>query len=285
MAEKSYNIVKFKDLNLTNRFLFDSVMEDMDTQQEVLSIILGREISLLTHNETEKEFRVSPSIRSIRMDVFSMDQDHFVYDTEMQGNRKTDLEKRSRYYQSLLDTSLLEPGIPDYNLLNDSCLILITPFDLFGLKKYRYTFKARCEEAPDCVLKDGATRIFLNTRGENAGEIPEELVKFLYYLEHTIDAEAESAGSERIARIHRRVCKVKANEEIGMKYMQDWEEKYYERQEALEEGRAEGEHNKLKKLVAKKMQKGKSAEEIAGDLEESPETIRHVIAEIESSSE
>lgn len=272
------NIVKFKDLNLTNRFLFDSVMEDTETQQDVLSIILGREISLLTHNETEKEFRVSPSIRSIRMDVFSMDQDRLVYDTEMQGTRKTDLEKRSRYYQSLLDTSLLEPGIPDYNLLNDSYLILITTFDLFGLKKYRYTFKARCEEAPACVLKDGATRIFLNTRGENTDEVSEELVKFLHYLEHTTDAEAESTGNGRIARIHQRVCKVKASEEIGMRYMQDYEDRYYERQEALEEG----EHNKLKKMIAKKIQKGKSAEEIADELEEELETIQEMITELRS---
>lgn len=143
------NIIPLKDLNLTDRFLFDEVMEDPHTQQDVLSIILGREISLLSRAETEKEFRLSPSIRSIRMDVFSMDQEFTVYDTEMQHTRKMDLEKRSRYYQALLDTSLLEPGIPNYNLLNDSYLILITTFDLFGLKKYRYTFRPRCEESPD----------------------------------------------------------------------------------------------------------------------------------------
>ena len=33
-----------KDLNLTDRFLFDMVMEDLQTQQDVLSIIFGRDI-------------------------------------------------------------------------------------------------------------------------------------------------------------------------------------------------------------------------------------------------
>jgi len=41
-------------------------------------------------------------------------------------------------------------------------------------------------------------------------------------------------------RIHERVRKVKASEEVGVKYMQAWEEKYYEKEEAREEGRREG---------------------------------------------
>lgn len=46
MAKK--NIVPLKELNLTDRFLFDEVMEDPTIHQEVLSLILGREISPLT---------------------------------------------------------------------------------------------------------------------------------------------------------------------------------------------------------------------------------------------
>ena len=135
--QKQNLLIPLKDLNLSSRFLFDEVMEDPGTQQEVLSIIFGREIPLLGRNETEKEFRVSPLARSIRMDVFSTDENQTVYGTEMQGVRKTDLAKRSRYYQALMDTSLLTPGIPDYNRLNDSFLILIMTFDLFGYGKYQ----------------------------------------------------------------------------------------------------------------------------------------------------
>lgn len=99
------------------------------------------------------------------MDVISMDEEKTVYNSEMQPARKSDLAKRSRYYQSLLDANLLEPGIPNYNLLNQSYIILITPFDLFGYGKFRYTFEAKCKEVPELKLEDGATRIFLNTRG------------------------------------------------------------------------------------------------------------------------
>lgn len=136
---KKQNMIPLKDLNLANRFLFDEVMEDPETHRDVLSIILGKEISILKVNQTEKEGRLSPTIRSIRMDVFSMDEEETIYNTEMQEKRKMDLANRSRYYQSLTDTGLLEPGIPNYNLLNDSFIIMIMPFDLFGYRKYVYT--------------------------------------------------------------------------------------------------------------------------------------------------
>ena len=129
------NMVPLKELNLTNRFLFDEVMEDAQTQQEVLNIIFGKEIPLLNYNESEKEIRLSPLIRSIRMDIFSMDEEDTVYATEMQDSRKKDIPKRSRYYQSLMDTSLLVPGVPNYNLLNNTYLIMFMTFDLFGYKK------------------------------------------------------------------------------------------------------------------------------------------------------
>ena len=266
-----------KELNLTDRFLFDEVIEDPQTHQDILSIIFGREIPLLTKNETEKEMRVSPQIRSVRMDVFSMDEERTVYNTEMQDKRKSDLAKRSRYYQAVLDTNLLEPGIPNYNLLNTTYIILITTFDLFGYGKYQYTFEARCREEPGCVLEDQAVRIFLNTRGKNDSEVSEELVSFLHYIENTTDAVAENSGSERIKRIHNRVRKVKVSEEVGVKYMQAWEEKYYER----EEGREEGAKAKLQEQIRKKLEKGKSVEKIADELEESIETIEKIIEEME----
>ena len=266
------NLIPLSDLNLTDRFLFDEVMEDPQAHQDALSIIFGHTVPLLTQNETEKELRVSPAIRSIRMDVCSMDEDKSIYNTEMQKKRQTDLAKRSRYYQAMIDTSLLEPGIPNYNILNRSFIIIITPFDPFGLGLYRYTFNYKCEERPECGLNDDATKIFLNTRGTNPEEVSPELVEFLHYLENTTNQVAEHSTSDRIKRIHQRVQKVKSNEEIGVKYMQAWEEKYYER----EEGREEGSKFKLLEQITKKLRKDKTPETIADELEEDLDTIRHL---------
>ena len=87
--------------------------------------------------------------------------------------------------------------------------------------------------------------------------------------------EAASTDSQRIKRIHRRVRKVRLSEEVGVKYMQAWEERYYEREEWKEEGA----HNKLRELAIKKYHKGMSVEEIADWTEESPELIRQLLEE------
>lgn len=66
--DKNKKIIPLKDLNLTDRFLFDEVLEDPRIHQEVLSIIFGKEVPLIDTNETEKELRVSPLLRTIRME-------------------------------------------------------------------------------------------------------------------------------------------------------------------------------------------------------------------------
>ncbi len=282
--KKKQNIVPLKDLNLTDRFLFDEVLEDRGTYQDVLSIIFGREIPLLDQPQTEKELRVSPLIRSVRMDVFAMSEEQSIYNTEMQNTRKTDLAKRSRYYQSLIDTSLLEPGIPNYNILNQSYVIMIMTFDLFGYGKYVYTFENKCKEVPECSLGDGTAKIFLNTKGENAEEVPDELIEFLDYVEHSTAETAGKVKSERVRRVHDRVCRVKLSEEVGVKYMQAWEEKYYEREEGRIEGRKEGriegrEEGRIKILVTqvcKKLAKGMEAPDIADMLEEEESVIQNI---------
>ncbi|MCI8581068.1 MAG: Rpn family recombination-promoting nuclease/putative transposase [Dorea sp.] len=282
--KKKQNIVPLKDLNLTDRFLFDEVLEDRGTYQDVLSIIFGREIPLLDQPQTEKELRVSPLIRSVRMDVFAMSEEQSIYNTEMQNTRKTDLAKRSRYYQSLIDTSLLEPGIPNYNILNQSYVIMIMTFDLFGYGKYVYTFENKCKEVPECSLGDGTAKIFLNTKGKNADEVPDELIEFLDYVEHSTAETAGKVKSERVRRVHDRVCRVKLSEEVGVKYMQAWEEKYYEREEGRIEGRKEGriegrEEGRIKILVTqvcKKLAKGMEAPDIADMLEEEESVIQNI---------
>ncbi|MCC8138991.1 MAG: Rpn family recombination-promoting nuclease/putative transposase [Lachnospiraceae bacterium] len=217
MEKSKKNTPSLQELNLVDRFLFDEVMEDSSTHRDVLSIILGRDISLLNESETEKEVRISSLARSIRLDVFAIDENQDVYDTEMQKVRKPDLAKRSRYYQGIIDTGILSPGVLDYNLLNNTYIILIMTFDLFGYGKYCYTFKPVCQEVPECILKDGATRLFLNTRVKNEAEGSAELVEFLHYVENTTDQAAQHSNSERIHRIHKRVKEVRQNEPANKK--------------------------------------------------------------------
>lgn len=62
----------------------------------------------------------------------------------------------------------------------------------------------------------------------------------MHYIKNSTDEVAEKSHSVRIHRLHQRVCKVKASEKVGVRYMQAWEERYYDREEGRIEGRIEG---------------------------------------------
>ena len=273
-----------KDLNLLDRFLFSQAADDPDTMRDMLEIILGREVVLKLLPQTEKEQRTHPLNRYVRLDVWAMDEEERIYNTEVQREDTGNLPKRSRFYQALIDSNLLKPGEVGFQRLNPVYIILICPFDLFGYGLYRYTFQMQCKEVPGLSLQDGAVRIFLNTRGQHAEGVPQELIELLRYMEHTTEEVSASCTSERIHNIQKRIHAIKSSEKIGVKYMQAWEEKILEQEKAREEGHAsglrEGLIQKLKEQVEKKVQKGYSAEEIAEMLEEDIETIQKLIEEI-----
>ena len=227
---------KLEELTLLDKFLFDEAMEDRETYQMVVSILLENEVELLEKTETEKEYRVSPQLREVRLDVVGMDREGTIYYTEMQQRNTGNLIKRSRYYQAQLDVSLLEPGNKDFNLLNGSCFILIAPFDIFGRGLYRYTFEGVCRECPDLKLEDGALKVFINTKGKNPSDFSREFLDFMEYIGSTTDEMAESSDSGRIKRIHKRVRQIRRSEKAGVRLMQKWEELAYEREEGLAEG-------------------------------------------------
>ena len=104
-------------LNLVDRFLFDEAMENQEVYSATVSILLEQEIELLDDVETEKELRISPQLRAIRLDVVGMDVTRKIFYTEMQQYDTKNLQKRSRYYQAQVDVSLLAPGCKDFNKL------------------------------------------------------------------------------------------------------------------------------------------------------------------------
>ena len=151
-------------------------------------------------------------------------------------------------------------------MLNEVLVVMITPFDLFGYGLYRYTFQMKCEEIPELKLDDGATRIFLNTRGKHPELVSPELIELLKYMEHSTDEVSEQCKSERIQKMHRRVCRIKASEKTEVKYMQAWEEKLLERQ-------------KEKRELLRRMNHKMSIEEIADVLDMDVSEVKHIIEE------
>ena len=281
------NKKSLQDLTLLDRFLFAEVMEDSKTFENILSIILGEDISIQGRPQSEHESRTSPLKRQVRLDVWAEDEADAVYNVEAQKENTKNLPHRSRFYQALIDSKLLDPGEVDFSNMKDCYSIIIAPFDLFGKELYQYTFQMTCNETGQ-TLGDGAIRIFLNTHGKNPKDISPELKELLYYMEHT--TEDVTCSTSRLQEIKDHVNVVKSSEEIGVKYMQEWEEKILEkrkaRAEGLAEGRAEGhaegraegrtegETFRFIQLIKKKIQKSKSLIQIADELEEEPDNIQ-----------
>ena len=182
------------------------------------------------------------------------------------------LQKLTLFDRFLFNETMEIPGMRSFNLLNDTCIIMITPFDLFGKGKYCYTFHPYCEEEPDLRLEDGAVRIFLNSHGTNRDEVSEELVALLEYME-TMDADKIGDDSENLKKLHEYVEQIKASEEIGVKYMQKWEELEYEREEGRIVGRKVEEISILRRLLKKK---NRDEETVADDLDLSLEYVHRI---------
>jgi len=144
---------------------------------------------------------------------------------------------------------------------------MIIPFDLFGLGKYVYTFEEVCREYPELSLNDGAKRIFINTHGKNTEDVSPEFVALMKFIEYN-KSEDKINSSPNLDMIMNRVSQVKANEEVGVKYMQRWEEeaiiRHEEREAGREEGRGEGTILNIKNLMKNMKLTAKQAMEALG---------------------
>ncbi len=121
-------------------------------------------------------------IKSIRLDVYVNDENGTVFNIEMQTTRDMyELAKRTRYYQALIDIDLLEKG-QKYRELNDTYIIFICSFPVFDGQRHKYTFRNLCMEEHGIELKDGATKLFLSTKGD-LDDISRPLKNFLDYVD------------------------------------------------------------------------------------------------------
>ena len=101
------------------------------------------------------------------------------------------------------------------------------------------------------------------------------MIELLKYMEHSTDEVLEVCKSERIQKMHRRICQIKASEKTEVKYMQSWEEKILIKQEGIAEGRLEEKQEFMKKLSNKF-----SIEQIAEMLEIDISEVENIIKEL-----
>ena len=230
-------IKKFQELDLSNSYLFAVALENPETCQLVLEIILGSKLpNVRVH--AEHSMLVSSDFRSVRLDIYASDEMQVHYNVEAQNQNQHNLSKRSRYHQAEMDVSSLKPG-EDFENLRPGYVIFICAFDPFGLGLYRYTFEERCLER-DIALGDETKKIFLNTKGKNDSEVPQELIHFLGYMENSTDAYVKHVTDESISQLHKKVKALKKERALEARYMTFEELLNQREQTGKAEGRAKG---------------------------------------------
>ena len=284
---KSSERKSLQELTIKDNFMFGAVMLNPEICRETLERILGIEIARVEVSK-EKSIVYNPEYKGVRLDIYAKDENNTHYDVEMQALRHSAIEKRARYYHGQIDMEVLLSGV-SYPNLPDTYVIFICDFDPLGRKKYRYTQKKICREDPQLSMDDGAHTIFLSTVGTNEDEVSPDLVRFLKYVGTPLSDSEKDFDDAFIQRIQSAVKEVKASREMGARYMTFQELLNDEREAGRKEGHAaglkEGRIENLKNQVKKKLEKGKSVEAIAEDLEEDIPVIRELMEQLRQKME
>lgn len=224
-------MIVFKDLSeltIMDDYMFGAVMSDEANIRPLIEYVLNIRIRSLRFIEPQRTIKEGYKSRGVRLDMYVEDEDGVVYTVEVQTTDEKNLPKRMRYYQSVVDVTVLSPGV-DYEKLRKSFIIFICNYDPFHRGRYIYTFENRCAEDPALRLEDETVKVIVNTKG-TVGDISDKMKELIRYLDSGIATGAYTKTLDKA------VTTVKASEERRHEYMI----MMIREMEILEKGRAEG---------------------------------------------
>ena len=234
-----YEIQDYSTLPISNDFMFGLVMSEPERCRAFLEQILNIKIDHVEIIERQKGIDEKVDARSIRLDIY-VDDGKTVYDCEMQTTGKLKLRKRSRYYQSQIDMSLLKHSV-DYTKLKPCFVIFICTFDMFNQGRYIYRFENICTEDHNLKLEDGAIKVFVNTKG-TVGDVSEEFKELMHFLD---TSEIKEYSNQLVNDMVAELEKARSNEEWRKEFMSIELLKF----ECEARGEARGE-DRLSRLIA-----------------------------------
>ena len=261
-------ILRFKPVTIQDDLMFGTVMADPKCCKPFLETILGTKIKKIEYPERQKMVDIAIHSKSIRMDVYIEDEEHTVYDVEMQTGKNRNLPKRTRFYQGMIDLNILAKG-EDYVQLKKSLVIFICTFDPFGHDEYIYQCKEyyQISDGSYHPLGDDAWKIFVNAAGHK-GNVSNRFKSLMHYI---MNGEVKDPYTRTLEK---KVSLINSSDEWKVSYM-TWAIKLAdERREAREEGREEGRLKQAKKTAANLRKRGSSFDEIAEILELPADIIR-----------
>lgn len=207
---------KWERATLADNFIFCKVMTaNPDLCKELLELLLNIKIERIEIPVAERSFKVDYDSKGIRFDVYVKDGTGRCFDIEIQTTNRTNLAKRARYYQGLMDVDSLVSGA-DYSELNESYVIFLCMEDAFGNGLPVYDFHQVCKQDSEVLLNDGTHKVFFNA--SKYDKMPtkglREFFKFLNGL---------NAASDFTDQLEQKVRYAKTNAQWRHRFM-TWEQ-------------------------------------------------------------
>ena len=226
----------YEELTIQDYFIFGKICSKPENRKLILDSLLQIDFKEKT-GEVEKHIQQYKSSKFVRLDLLVEDIDGTVYNTEMQNksnniNRQKELPNRSRYYQSLLDTTYLNTG-ESYQKLPETYIVFICTFDPFGYNLPIYSFETKCNENEAIKLNDNTHKIFFNTTAD-LSNLPQDMQNMLLYIN------TGTVSDEATKKIDLEVNEARQKEEWRIEYMLTYTIQDELRAEGREEGREEG---------------------------------------------
>ena len=253
--KRSEFLRQWESIGICNDFIFCKVMQDEDLLMGLIRIILPDLDFQRIEVQSQKSVEIGQDIHGVRFDIFATGDNGTVIEIEMQVLDTGNLPKRLRYYSSMIDTQMLEKGVP-YHRLRDSYTIIICPFDQYGLGLHRYTFTNRCSQATELEMGDGATKIVLNAVG-TADDIDGGLRAFLDYVA------GKPSENPYVQKVDHAVRLARGNKEWRKEYMTLKMRDLENQEVGIQIGRKQGRAERDREKIAEMLQRGKSPQMIA----------------------
>lgn len=260
-----------QELNLIDAFLFSASTENPKDAETIAKIIIeratGRKVKEISVVSEKQLLGIDTRQHGIRMDlcITESEKDNIVkvYDIEPNKYGISELPKRSRYSQAVVDAKLLGKG-ERYKNLPEYISIWILTMDPFGENRMIYTVQNSVVEDTQIVYNDGVKKIFLYVNGEVGGS--KGLRDMLQYF---IKSEEVNVTDEDIERLHNIVESVKGNQEVEESFMTFQDMLDYEKSESHQAGIEQGlKQGGILSLIKTSRKYGASSEQIVESLME-----------------
>lgn len=230
-----YKVLPLSELPLHNDFMFGQVMRSERICTLFLEALLSIPIHHIEFLDMQKDFTDSYEYHSIRLDVYLKDEAGTVFNVEIQAERRDDLPKRVRFYQSGIDRGELPKGA-DYAELSESYIIFVCNFDYLQIGK-AVGERASYLKDTDVVYEDGSHVFFLNSRYTEANA-SKPILEFLDLI-RTNDIE-HPYETPLAQEARKRMQEVRSDKKLEVSYMTIAQKMLDERRLGYAEGREEG---------------------------------------------